>query len=111
MTWEDLQSWCDELSAWITELGEVDELQKAFPKGKFPLVADREKDELEEDKDVLAYLTLWMCCKRRTKAPQGLHARMLLAGNFKGPWQMLYSRLTEALEYKKRFTDLFDLAG
>lgn len=111
MTWEDLQNWCDELSAWITELGEVDELQKAFPKGQFPLVADREKDEPEEDRDVLAYLTLWMCLKRRTQAPAGLHSRILLGEPFKGPWQILYIRLLDALEKEIKFTDLFDLAG
>lgn len=111
MTWEDLQSWCNDLSAWITELGEEDELKKAFPKGQFPLVADREKDELEEDKDVLAYLTVWMCCKRRTRAPSHLESRMILTDKFKGPWQTLYLELVRRFERNLEFTDIFDLAG
>lgn len=113
MTWEDLQSWCDELSAWITELGEQEELKTAFPKGQFPLVADREKDELEEDKDVLAYLTLWICCKRRIQAPPGLHSRILLAGPFKGPWQTLYVELLKRWENHQDFNDIdiFSLAS
>lgn len=114
MTWDDLQTWCHELSAWIIEMGEVGELKKAYPRGPFPLVADREQDDLEDSKDVLAYITLWMCCKRRTQAPTGLHNRIMLAEPFKGPWQRLYVKLIQALGEKKEpmeMAEIFNLAG
>lgn len=104
MTWEDLQSWCDDLSSWIVELDELDELKKAFPKGQFPLVANR-------DKDVLAYLVVWMCCKRKMRAPPNIDSRMMLSESFKGPWQEIYSRLVQRLENNLTFRDIYDLAG
>ena len=112
-TWEDLQSWCDDLSAWITELGEEGELEKAFPKGQFPLVASRDPADLQCDKNVLAYLTVWMCCKKGTPAPPAIHARMLLSDSFERPWQELYSKLVTRLEAKQDYQDIdiFSLAG
>lgn len=109
MTREDIQTWCDELNSWIVELGEEEEFKKAYPKDPFPLAAD--KDDLEDSRDVLAYLTVWMCCKRRTQAPTGLHNRMILAEPFNGPWQKLYVKLIEALEKTKEIIDIFSLAG
>jgi len=113
MTWEDLQSWCDDLSRWIVEIGEEAEVKKAWPTSPFPFVADRTKDDIDEDKDILAYLTVWMCCKRKTRAPHYLESRMLLTEKFKGPWQELYVKLVHRfendLDYKD--IDIFSLAS
>lgn len=110
MNWEDIDSWCDALNSWIIEIGEEEELAKALPKGQFPLKADPE-DDIENSKDILAYLTVWMCCKRRTPAPTGLHSRMILAGPFQGPWQRLYTGLLDRWERRREFGDIFNLAG
>lgn len=106
MTWEDINAWCDELNSWIIEIGEEEELAKAFPKGSFPLKADPKEDEIEESRDILAYLTVWMCCKRRTPAPTGLHNRILLGKPFKGPWQRVYAGLLDRWERNQDFKDL-----
>lgn len=106
MTWEDLQSWCDDLCSWIVEIGEEAYVRKTWPKGIFPLVVDREKDEIEEDKDVLAYITVWMCCKRKVRAPGNLEARMILSERFRGPWQEVYCKLVHRLENNLDFTDI-----
>lgn len=113
MTWEDIQSWCDDLSAWIIEIGEEAEVRKAWPKGIFPLQANPRKDDIEEDKDVLAYITVWMCCKIGRRAPANLEARMLLSEKFKGPWQEIYAKLVHRFENKLDFKDIdiFSLAG
>jgi len=112
MTWADLQSWCDDLSSWIIELGEEDEVRKAWPKGIFPLVVNQEKDEIDEDQDVLAYITVWMCCKLRTRAPANIEARMIFC-KFKGPWQEIYFKLIKRFENNLDFRDIdiFGLAG
>jgi len=109
MTPEDLQSWCDDLSAWIKELGEEEEFKTAYPKGTLPLVVDLA--DIEDNKDILAYLIVWMCCKRKMRAPPHLESRMVLAERFKGPWQGIYSKLVQRLERGLAFTDIFDLAG
>lgn len=106
MTWEDIQSWCDELSAWIIEIGEEAEFMKAWPKGPFPLVANSIEDDIEEDKDILAYITVWMCCKRKERAPQHLESRMLLSEKFKGPWQELYVKLVQRFENNLDYKDI-----
>jgi hypothetical protein len=94
---QDIQAFCDDLSSWITELGLVSELEKAFPKGKFPLEMS-EDDEIEESLDVLLYLTLWMCLKNKSKAPPHLEARMIFAGKTKGPWPRVYGNMCRDLE-------------
>ena len=113
MTWEDIQSWCADLSNWIIEVGQEAEVRKAWPKSQFPLVANSSKDDIEEDKDILAYLTVWMCCKLKTPAPAYLESRLLLTEKFKGPWQELYVKLIHRfknnLDYKD--IDIFHLAG
>jgi hypothetical protein len=113
MTWEDVQSWCDDISAWIIEIGEEGEVRKAWPKGIFPLKADREKDDLDEDKDVLAYITVWVCCKIKKRAPAHLESRMLLLERFKGPWQEIYCKLIHRFENNLDYKDIdvFSLAS
>jgi hypothetical protein len=113
MTWEDINAWCDELNSWIIGIGGQEEFTKAHPRGPFPLKADPSKgDDIEDSKDLLAYLTLWMCCQTKTEAPAGLHSRIILAGPFKGPWQVLYTRLLEKWK-REDFNDIdiFSLAG
>lgn len=113
MTWEDIQSWCDDLSAWIIKTGQEDEVRKAWPKGQFPLKANPRKDDIEEDKDVLAYITIWVCCKIKSRAPAGLEARMLLTEKFKGPWQEIYVKLAHRFENNLDYKDIdvFGLAS
>jgi hypothetical protein len=111
LTWEDVRVWCEELSAWITELGEEEEFKVAEPGRTFPLTPDEEKDDLQDDIDVIGYLTLWMTCKSGKLPPTGLHNRMMLCDKFKGPWQKLYSRAVRKIENKPTdIQGIFDLA-
>ncbi len=110
MNKEDLQSYCDDLSSWITELDLVGELQKAHPKGQFPLVVDSE-DDLEEGLDVLFYLTLWMCIKSNLRAPPYLESRIILSGKIRGPWKQLYSKLCLKWDQGIKVDEIWDLAS
>lgn len=110
LEWDDIQSWCNDLSNWIVELGQEKEVKVAFPKGDFPLTVDKFNDEKEEAVDVLAYLTLWMCCKKKTRAPAHLESRILLVGKFKGPWQKLYLKVVQKFEANEDI-DFFSLAS
>jgi len=94
---QDIQSYCDDLSEWIIELGLISELQNANPKADFPLVAD--EDDIKDGWETLVYLTVWMCLKAKTKAPPHLESRILLCGNLEGPWKLIYSRLCSKLEF------------
>lgn len=89
-TWEDIQSFCDDLSAWIIQTNTQEELKSAAPKACFPLKADPKKDDIQEDLDVLVYLTLWVCLKMQTKAPAHIESRIILSPPTKGPWKQLY---------------------
>ena len=95
--WDDLQAFCDDLSNWIVELDLVEELEKAAPAAEFPLKADPKEDDLQDGLDTLVYLTVWMCLKAQTKAPPHLESRILLCGELKGPWKLMYSRLCSRL--------------
>jgi hypothetical protein len=110
-SWQDLQSFADDLSAWIIELDLVDELQKAHPRGIFPLKADPELDDAAEDLDVLIFLTLWMCLKAKTKAPPHLESRIIFSPNTVGPWKQLYVRLCARIEQKEEVLDIWNLAS
>lgn len=99
-TKQDLQAFCDDLSAWITKLDAVSELEKAYPAGKFPLEVS-EEDDPEESLDVLLYLTLWMCLMNKSKAPPQLEARFVFAGKTKGPWLQLYAKMCRQLDEQK----------
>jgi len=116
LTWEDVRVWCDELSAWIIEIGEQEEFKVAHPAGPFPLYPDPEKDDLQDDVDILGYLTLWMTCKRGALPPPGLHNRMMLSDSFKGPWQEVYSKVAQKIEKEQEYKELdiyrlFELAS
>lgn len=108
MNKEDLQSYCNDLSKWISELGLEDELKVAFPKGNFPLNVNDE-DELEEWADILVYLTLWMSIKANIRAPHYLESRMVFCDKVKGPWRQLYSKLLLKLEEGSRVSSINDL--
>jgi hypothetical protein len=112
-TWEDLQVWCEELNAWIISIGAEEEFKVAHPKGPFPLHPDPLKDDLEDDRDVIGYLTIWMMCKSGKRPPTGLHNRMILSDPFKGPWQELYSKIVRQIEANQEIdlNQLFTLAG
>lgn len=110
-SWDDLQSFCDDLSNWIIELGLEGEMKHSFPKGSFPLKAEKDLDDLENGLDVLIYLTLWMCLKTQQKAPSHLESRIVLSPKTKGPWQTLYFRFCEKLDKKIRIEELWDLAS
>lgn len=113
MNKEDIQSYCDDLTAWIMELGLAGELEKAHPKSVLPLQADLE--DLDDSLDILFYLTLWMCLKSNKTAPPHIESRMMLCGNTRGPWKKLYSKLCIALEEKEVLNlnseDFWGLAG
>jgi hypothetical protein len=96
---KDIQSYCHDLSRWIEELGLVGELAKANPKATFPLTADEE--DIEGGWETLVYLTVWMCLQAKTKAPPHLESRILLCGNLKGPWKLMYSKCCCKLESKE----------
>jgi hypothetical protein len=104
----DLQSFCDDLSDWIIKLNCVDEIEKAYPRGEFPLKAD--ENDLEDGWDVLIYLTVWMCLKNKIKAPSHLESRILLL-NTKGPWQKIYLKISNETVYGKEFSEIFNLAS
>lgn len=107
---EDLQSYCDDLSAWIIELGIQEELQKAYPNGKLPLkVAD--DDDLVEGLDFLVYLTLWMSIKSNRKAPPHLESRIVLSGTIRGPWKQIYSKLCLKWDQGIKVDEIWDLAN
>lgn len=110
-TWDDLQSFCDDLSNWIIELDFVGEMEKAFPKGEFPLKANPKEDNLEQGLDVLLYLTLWMCIKANTKAPSHLESRIILSPKTNGPWKELYARLCSKMDQQITIKEIYDLAG
>lgn len=101
---EDVQSFCDDLSAWIIKLNCVDELEKAFPRGEFPLKAD--KDDLEDGLDILIYLTVWMCLKNKIKAPDHLESRIFFAKT-KGPWQEIYLKFINKMLFNE-LAEVFD---
>lgn len=113
-TWEDLESFCNDLSDWIVKLDLCEELQKASPRSSFPLKPDEKDDTIDEGLDVLLYLTLWMCLKANTKAPPHLESRIFLAPNTRGPWKKLYAKLCLALDEKQKVSkieDIWHLAG
>lgn len=110
-TWEDIQSYCDDLSDWIIETNTQDELIHASPKATFPLKADPEQDDLQEDLDILVYLTLWVCLKLKTKAPDHLESRIMLAPALKGPWKLLYLRLCAKVQNNEHIQEIWDLAS
>lgn len=116
-TWQDLQSFCDDLSQWIIETNTQEELAKAAPRATFPLKADPEQDDIQDGLDVLVYLTLWVCLKVKSKAPPHLESRILLAPALKGPWKQLYSKWCAKIDGKEpdsqinQLEDIWNLAG
>jgi hypothetical protein len=113
-TWEDIQSFCDDLSAWIIETNTQEELEKACPKATFPLKANIEKDDIQDDLDALVYLTVWVCLKINSKAPPHLESRIIFAPKLKGPWKYLYSKLCnkiDKIDNKENIDDIWNLAG
>jgi len=112
LTPEDINIWRDELNAWIIEIGAEEQVKIAQPARSFPLKPNQENEEPEEEQDVLGYLTLWMTLKSKSQPPAGLHNRMMLSEKFKGPWQKLYSKITQDIEDKPAdIKSIFDLAG
>ena len=108
LTWEDVRVWCEEFSAWITEIGQEEEFKVAHPKADLPLTPDQEKEDLQDDIDILGYLTLWMTCKIRNLPPTGLHNRMILCDSFSAhsPWQGLYSRVVQKITDRQEYADI-----
>lgn len=112
--WDDIQSFCDDLSKWMIETNTVDELKLAHPKGEFPLRADPKEDDEQTSWDTLCYLTLWICCKAKSKAPDCLESRILLSEkNLKGPWAKLYVKLMQRgfKDPEDKWFDIWNLAG
>jgi hypothetical protein len=91
-------------------LGEQDELQKAHPRGVFPLKV-AEDDDLVEGLDVLVYLTLWMSIKSNRRAPEHLESRIVLSGTLKGPWKQLYVKLCMKWNQGIKVDEIWDLAS
>jgi hypothetical protein len=106
LTWEDLQSWCDDLSNWVVEIGQDEDVKRAWPKGPFPFVVDPAQDDIENCKDILSFMTVWVCCKLKTRAPSYLESRIILSERFRGPWQDVYCKLVQRLENNLDFTDI-----
>lgn len=107
--WDDLQSFCDDLSQWMIETNTQDELQKAAPKAVFPLKADPEQDDLQEGLDILVYLTLWVCLRVKSKAPQHIESRIMLSPPLKGPWKQLYSKWCAKMDGQKPDSQIMQL--
>lgn len=110
-SWQDLESFCNDLSNWIVELDLVGELQKAHPRGDFPLKPDPKVDDLDEGLDLLLYLTLWMCLKANTKAPSYLESRIIMFPKTKGPWKEMYAKMCAKIDRKEIVDDMWNLAG
>lgn len=110
-TWEDLESFCNDLSNWIVELDLVEEIQKAHPVSPFPLKPNREADDLDDGLDLLLYLTLWMCLKANTKAPAYLESRIIMVPKTKGPWKEMYAKLCAKINKKENIDEIWNLAG
>lgn len=100
LSWDDIQSFCDDLSQWMIETNTVDQIKIAHPRSDFPLKADPSIDDEQESWEILVYLTLWVCLKKKIKAPSHLESRILLSDNIKGPWVRLYVKLIETLKSK-----------
>lgn len=112
--WDDVQSFCDDLSKWIEETHTVDQLALAHPRSTFPLKADPAIDTIEESWGVLVYLTLWIACKTKSKAPPCLESRLFLSEKcIDGPWAKLYIKLMERgfTDPEEKWVDVFNLAG
>jgi len=101
-TWEDIHSYCKELSDWIVETNKVEEIKAAFPRATFPIVADESEDDIPDGLDTLFFLTLWVAASTQSPAPDAIESRiMFLKNETQSPWQQLYIKLREKLKDNK----------